>query len=185
MFAYIHYLISFDKVNEFQQLSEKTAEYLEDSKAFDENALKRVNYLWMKIGQFLTKRSKVRWAFQMKESFNQFTDDFIKGLLVAVTKTKMDLNKITDDNTSGQHFMKELVKSAPVNIAYFDIIREEVENLVRYGNYKNEIAIGYDVGQERYLFFEEIPSAKAGNFKVDSVNKKIAATVESLLKDYK
>ena len=76
----------------------------------------------MKIGLFLSKRSKVRWVFQMKESFNQFTDDFIKGLLVAVMKVKMDFNKITDESTIGEQFMKDLVKSVPLNIAYFDII---------------------------------------------------------------
>ena len=75
----------------------------------------------MKIGKFLSTRTKGRWVFQMKESYNQFTDDFIKGLFVA-TKTKMDINKITDDNTSGEQFMKDLVKLVPVTIAYFDII---------------------------------------------------------------
>ena len=36
------------------------------------------------------------------------------------------------------------------------------------------------------MLFEEVPNTKSGtNFKVDSVNKKISATVDSLLKDYK
>ena len=36
------------------------------------------------------------------------------------------------------------------------------------------------------MLFEEVPNTKSGaNFKVDTVNKRIAATVDSLLKDYK
>lgn len=79
-----------------------------------------------------------------------------------------------------------MVKSTPFNIAYFDIIEGEIENLTRYGNYKHEVAVGFENDDKKYMLFEEVPNTKSGaNFKVDNVNKKIAATVDSLLKDYK
>ena len=77
------------------------------------------------------------------------------------------------------------MQNIPVTLALFDVKDSEYSNLQKFGIYKEELAIGLDQDDRRYLFFDEVPLSNTVEFDISDINKRITQTAEMLLKECK